>query len=114
MSTKKNKSMVSQALLEMEEITSAIKEESKKSLNALLSEAVRDAIKEAESVFIVGHKNMDFDCMGANLLLSRIARGYQKPVYIVSESGKVISHPTLSLAGVAILSQCFCTQFSID
>ena len=55
----------------------------------VMAKAVRDAIKEAESVFIVGHKNMDFDCMGANLLLSRIARGYQKPVYIVSESGGV-------------------------
>jgi hypothetical protein len=38
---------LTQALLEMEEITSAIKEESKKSLNALLSEAVRDAIRES-------------------------------------------------------------------
>ena len=36
----------------------------------VMAKAVRDAIKEAESVFIVGHKNMDFDCMGANLLLS--------------------------------------------
>lgn len=47
MSTKKNKSMVSQALLEMDEITSAIKEESKKSLKNLLSEAVRDALRES-------------------------------------------------------------------
>ena len=46
MSTKNKKSTLTQALLEMEEITSAIKEESKKSLNALLSEAVRDAIRE--------------------------------------------------------------------
>ena len=46
MSTNNKKSTLTQALLEMEEITSAIKEESKKSLNALLSEAVRDAIRE--------------------------------------------------------------------
>ena len=47
MSTNNKKSTLTQALLEMEEITSAIKEESKKSLNALLSEAVRDAIRKS-------------------------------------------------------------------
>ena len=47
MSTNNKKSTLTQALLEMEEITSAIKEESKKSLNTLLSEAVRDAIRES-------------------------------------------------------------------
>lgn len=55
----------------------------------VMAKAVRDALKEAGSVFIVGHKNMDFDCMGANLLLSRIAAGYKKTVYIVSESGGI-------------------------
>ena len=47
MSTKKNKSVVSQALLEMDEITTAIKEESKKSISNLLSEAVVKAIRES-------------------------------------------------------------------
>ena len=42
----------------------------------VMAKAVYDALKEAKNVFIVGHKNMDFDCMGANLLLSRIAQGY--------------------------------------
>lgn len=46
MSTK-NKSIASQALLEMDAITSAIKEESKKSLNTLLSEAVKKALRES-------------------------------------------------------------------
>ncbi len=46
MSTK-NKSIASQALLEMDAITSAIKEESKKSLNTLLSEAVKTALRES-------------------------------------------------------------------
>lgn len=46
MSTK-NKNIASQALLEMDAITSAIKEESKKSLNALLSEAVKNALRES-------------------------------------------------------------------
>lgn len=55
----------------------------------VMAKAVRDAIREAGTVYIVGHKNMDFDCMGSNLLLSRIVNGYNKPVYIVSESGGV-------------------------
>ena len=55
----------------------------------VMAKAIRDAIQESKNVFIVGHKNMDFDCMGANLLLSRIAQGYQKQAYIVSESGGV-------------------------
>ena len=46
MSTKNNKNLASQALLEMEQITSAIKEESKKSIEVLLAEAVKDALRE--------------------------------------------------------------------
>lgn len=55
----------------------------------VMAKAVRDALMEADNVFIVGHKNMDFDCMGANLALSCIARGFDKRVYIVSESGGI-------------------------
>ncbi|MGN1343042.1 MAG: DHH family phosphoesterase, partial [Traorella sp.] len=55
----------------------------------VMAKAIYDSLKEANSVFVVGHKNMDFDCMGANLLLSRIASGYDKKVYIVSESGGI-------------------------
>lgn len=47
MSTKNNKSVVSQALLEMDEITTAIKEESKKSISNMLSEAVVRALRES-------------------------------------------------------------------
>lgn len=46
MSTKNNKNLASQALLEMDAITSAIKEESKNTLNILLAEAVRNALRE--------------------------------------------------------------------
>lgn len=46
MSTKNKKSVASQALLEMDTITSALKEESKKSLNILLAEAVKNALRE--------------------------------------------------------------------
>ena len=46
MSAKNKKSVASQALLEMDAITSAIKEESKNTLNTLLAEAVRNALRE--------------------------------------------------------------------
>ena len=46
MSTKDKKSVASQALLEMDAITNALKEESKKSLNTLLAEAVKSALRE--------------------------------------------------------------------
>ena len=46
MSTKNKKNLASQALLEMDAITSAIKEESKNTLNTLLAEAVRNALRE--------------------------------------------------------------------
>ena len=55
----------------------------------VMAKAIYDALKETKNVFIVGHRNMDFDCMGSNLLLSRIAQGYDKNVYIVSESGGI-------------------------
>ena len=55
----------------------------------VMAKAIYDALQESKNIFIVGHKNMDFDCMGANLLLSRIASGYEKNVYIVSESGGI-------------------------
>jgi hypothetical protein len=47
MSAKNKKNMATQALLEMDEITAAIKEESKKTLNALLVESVKEAIRES-------------------------------------------------------------------
>lgn len=46
MSTNNKNNVASQALLEMDNITSAIKEESKKSLGMLLTEAVKNAIRE--------------------------------------------------------------------
>lgn len=51
--------------------------------------AIRDAILEADRVFIVGHKNMDFDCVGSSIAVSRICTAYQKECYIVSESGGI-------------------------
>lgn len=45
--SKKNKSLASQALLEMNDIRSAIRKESNNTLKGLLSEAVKDALRES-------------------------------------------------------------------
>lgn len=47
MSTNNKKSLSAQALLEMDEIVSALKEESKKTLGGLLTEAVKGALRES-------------------------------------------------------------------
>ena len=46
MSTNNKKNLATQALIDMEKITEAIKEESKKSLSLLLNEAVKNALRE--------------------------------------------------------------------
>ncbi len=53
----------------------------------VMATAIKEAILESDRVFISGHKEMDFDCMGANLALSRVAQNLGKQTYIVSESG---------------------------
>ena len=53
----------------------------------VIAQAIKEAIIESKRVFVVGHANMDFDCMGSALCMSRIATGYGKECYVVSESG---------------------------
>ena len=58
----------------------------------VMAQAVKEAISESSQVFISGHKEMDFDCMGANLALSRIVQAYGKKAYIVCKSGGIESY----------------------
>lgn len=53
----------------------------------VMAQAIKEAIMESNRVFIVGHANMDFDCIGSALCMSRIASAYGKECYVVSESG---------------------------
>ena len=55
----------------------------------VMAQAIKEAILDVKRVFIVGHKNMDFDCMGSCLCMSRICAANAKEVYIVSESGGI-------------------------
>ncbi|MBV1708885.1 MAG: DHH family phosphoesterase, partial [Erysipelothrix sp.] len=53
----------------------------------VIAQTIRDLIQQSKTVIIIGHKEMDFDCMGAAIGMSRIALSYDKEVYIVSKSG---------------------------
>ena len=53
----------------------------------VMAQAIKEAIMESKRVFVVGHSNMDFDCMGSALCMSRIASAYGKECYVVSKSG---------------------------
>jgi c-di-AMP phosphodiesterase-like protein len=49
----------------------------------VIAEALKELINEASDVLIVGHTEMDFDCFGAALVLSRIVQAYDTPVSVV-------------------------------
>lgn len=55
----------------------------------VMSQAIKEAIIEARQVFVVGHQNMDFDCMGGALCMSRLVQSYGKECCIVSGSGGI-------------------------
>lgn len=55
----------------------------------VMSQAIKEAISEANRVFIAGHQTMDFDCFGSALCMSRIAYAYGKECYVISKSGGI-------------------------
>lgn len=55
----------------------------------VMSQAVKEAILEAQRIFVIGHREMDFDCMGSALCMSLLAQAYGKETYIVSRSGGI-------------------------
>ncbi|MEG0410066.1 MAG: DHH family phosphoesterase [Erysipelotrichaceae bacterium] len=55
----------------------------------VMAQAIHEAIMDSKRVFIVGHKEMDFDCMGSALCVSRIVSAYGKEAYVVSKSGGI-------------------------
>ncbi|MEG0330054.1 MAG: DHH family phosphoesterase [Longicatena sp.] len=55
----------------------------------VMSQAIKESITESNRVFVVGHQNMDFDCMGAALCMSRLATSYGKECFVVSLTGGI-------------------------
>lgn len=58
----------------------------------VMAQAIKEVIMESNQVFISGHREMDFDCMGANLAISQLVQSYGKKAYIVSKSGGIEHH----------------------
>lgn len=55
----------------------------------IMAHTLRDLIKKSSNVILLGHKEADFDCMGALLCLSRIVQAYDKPCSIISKTGGI-------------------------
>ncbi len=55
----------------------------------VIAQTLRDLIIHASNVIILGHKDMDFDCMGAALGVSRLVSAYDKKAYILSKTGGI-------------------------
>lgn len=68
---------------------SEAKEKRSKVRVRVMAQAIKEAIIEADRVFILGHKEMDFDCMGAAIGVSRLCNAYDVDAYIVSKSGGI-------------------------
>lgn len=74
--------------------TEAIQKRSKVRVR-VLAQNLGNLISDSSNVIIVGHKMMDFDCLGSALAISTIAASYQKNVYIVINKDDV--DPSLSM-----------------
>lgn len=55
----------------------------------VISQTIKELIKNSDKVIIVGHKNCDFDCMGSAIGMSRIVASYKKDVSIVAKTGGI-------------------------
>ena len=55
----------------------------------VMAKTIQDMIENSNKVIIVGHKEMDFDCMGAALGMSRIASIKNKEVYIALDEHSI-------------------------
>lgn len=60
------------------------KEKRSKVKARVLSQALKETIQKANRVFIVGHREMDFDCMGSALCMSSFVSYLGHDAYIVS------------------------------
>ena len=55
----------------------------------VMAKTIQDMIENSSKVFIVGHKEMDFDCFGAAIGISRIASMSNKEVYIALDEHSI-------------------------
>ncbi|MCD8519630.1 MAG: hypothetical protein LRY24_01875 [Erysipelotrichaceae bacterium] len=53
----------------------------------VMAQSLKELIVKSSNVIIVGHKEMDFDCMGSALAMSRICSAHHKPSSVVVSGG---------------------------
>lgn len=68
--------------------TEASEKQNKTKVRVMIN-SIKDLIINANNVIIVGHKDMDADCLGSALCMSNIVMNLNKPVYVVSKSGGI-------------------------
>ena len=56
----------------------------------IIAHALEELISEASNVMIMGHSNADVDSLGSSLGLCRLAKTFEKDVYIVNNSDGII------------------------
>lgn len=76
---------------------SEAKEKRSKVRVRVIAQSLRELIKQAKDVIIVGHKETDFDCMASAIGVSRIVQVYHKPVSIVVDPDNVEKQLSLCL-----------------
>lgn len=62
---------------------SASVEKHTKTKARIVAHAVREAMENADEIFVMGHLNEDFDCFGAAIGIAFMARQLKKPVHVV-------------------------------
>ncbi len=55
----------------------------------IMANALKGLLQKASNVIILGHREMDFDCMGSALCMSRITQAYGKQTCIVTKTGGI-------------------------
>lgn len=55
----------------------------------VMANTLKDLIHKADNVIICGHKESDFDCMGAALTMSNIVQAYDKSCCIIAKTGGI-------------------------
>lgn len=53
----------------------------------IMANALKGLIQRSSNIIICGHKEMDFDCMGSALCMSRITAAYGKQTCIIAKTG---------------------------
>ncbi len=68
---------------------SEAREKQNKTKVKVLVNSIKELVGMSTNVIIVGHKDMDADCVGAAICMSNIIKTMDKPVYIVGRSGGI-------------------------